>query len=516
MISDGSELLLLVPSLAGVVGSCVLPILGAVPDGMIVLFSGTGPNAQEQLNVGVGALAGSTIMLLTIPWALSIYAGRVNIDSNGVPQYNKAGRKMDGKVVGVGNDTSVRIGGSIMMITSVSYLLLQVPALFMENDSIEEVAEGEKMFAALGFFLCVFLFVGYIIYQYLQSQQDAHDVSDMKRETNIINQINKKQITLKGALFHEITQASSGKSEYEAVEGDRVWDRLPKATKERVGNILKYFYRQFDGNKSNSIDKDELGKIFQRMNEPNKKQSDIDSIFSFIDTDHDGKISLEEFIVGTVQFVSDHGNEINQELKKIKLSPDVESVEDATNPEDGDESDDDGEMPEDLVGLDVEEQQRRLLMRSFQTMALGTFLVVVFSDPMTDVLGDIGRRSGVPAFYVSFVLAPVASNASELLASYNYSSKKTRRSISIGLQALQGAACMNNTFCLAIFMGLIYFKGLAWRYTAETISIIVGQFAVALFSCQKNQTLMTMFLALMTYPGCLILVYVLENHFGLD
>ena len=62
MIGDGSELLLLVPSLAGIVGSCVLPILGAVPDGMIVLFSGMGPDAQNQLDVGVGALAGSTIM----------------------------------------------------------------------------------------------------------------------------------------------------------------------------------------------------------------------------------------------------------------------------------------------------------------------------------------------------------------------------------------------------------------------------------------------------------------------
>jgi hypothetical protein len=36
----------------------VLPVLGAVPDGMIVLFSGMGPNAQEGLTVGVGALAG--------------------------------------------------------------------------------------------------------------------------------------------------------------------------------------------------------------------------------------------------------------------------------------------------------------------------------------------------------------------------------------------------------------------------------------------------------------------------
>jgi hypothetical protein len=36
----------------------------------------------------VGALAGSTIMLLTIPWFLSIVGGRVHIDpTNGEPVY---------------------------------------------------------------------------------------------------------------------------------------------------------------------------------------------------------------------------------------------------------------------------------------------------------------------------------------------------------------------------------------------------------------------------------------------
>jgi hypothetical protein len=51
MISDGSEFLLLVPAYAGIVGSIVLPILGAVPDGMLILFSGMGDDAQNQLSV---------------------------------------------------------------------------------------------------------------------------------------------------------------------------------------------------------------------------------------------------------------------------------------------------------------------------------------------------------------------------------------------------------------------------------------------------------------------------------
>ena len=46
MISDGAELLMLTPY-SKLVGCCILPILGAVPDGAIVLFSGLGPDAQE-------------------------------------------------------------------------------------------------------------------------------------------------------------------------------------------------------------------------------------------------------------------------------------------------------------------------------------------------------------------------------------------------------------------------------------------------------------------------------------
>ena len=97
--------------------------------------------------------------------------------------------------------------------------------------------------------------------------------------------------------------------------------------------------------------------------------------------------------------------------------------------------------------------------RAAQKLFLGTALVVVFSDPMVDVMSEIGVRTGVPAFYVSFLLAPLASNASELLASMYYAGKKTQTSITISFAALEGAACMNNTFCLAIFMGLGVLQG---------------------------------------------------------
>ena len=92
LISEGSDLLMAVPSMAGLVGGVVLPILGAVPDGAIMLFSGLGDidRAQETLSVGIGSLAGSTIMLMTIPFALAVFTGRVDLDpETNMPNYLK-------------------------------------------------------------------------------------------------------------------------------------------------------------------------------------------------------------------------------------------------------------------------------------------------------------------------------------------------------------------------------------------------------------------------------------------
>ena len=63
----GSELLLELLG-TGLVGGLLLPILGALPDAMLILVSGLSGSteiAQSQVYVGMGLLAGSTVMLLS-------------------------------------------------------------------------------------------------------------------------------------------------------------------------------------------------------------------------------------------------------------------------------------------------------------------------------------------------------------------------------------------------------------------------------------------------------------------
>lgn len=158
-------LLLVLP--ATLVGAVLLPVFGAVPDGAIVLFSGLGPDAQSQLSVGVGTLAGSTIMLLTIPWGACVALGRVDLAEDGKSAlYKQKPRLTKGwsaTRTGVQATSDVTANAWIMLATAVSYLVIQGPA-WANNMT---AARGAALAA---FLLSSALFIGYCGYQLLSSR----------------------------------------------------------------------------------------------------------------------------------------------------------------------------------------------------------------------------------------------------------------------------------------------------------------------------------------------------------
>merc|ERR1712232_406726 len=136
------------------------------------------------------------------------------------------------------------------------------------------------------------------------------------------------------------------------------------------------------------------------------------------------------------------------------------------------------ELPSDLKDMDPDEQQRRIKVRAAEKIAIGMVLVLVFSDPVVDMLGEIGNRIGISGFYISFFLAPMASNASEMVAAFTLAKKRTVKNQTAALSTLEGAAIMNNTFVLGIFYVLVYVKNLAWEFAAETFAIVIIQVAI--------------------------------------
>ena len=75
-------------------------------------------------------------------------------------------------------------------------------------------------------------------------------------------------------------------------------------------------------------------------------------------------------------------------------------------------------------------------------IALGTVIVSVFSDPMVDAIVNFSSASGIPAFYISFVVTPLASNSSELVSSFIFASKKRVKNNSVVYSQVYGAVTM--------------------------------------------------------------------------
>ena len=146
-------------------------------------------------------------------------------------------------------------------------------------------------------------------------------------------------------------------------------------------------------------------------------------------------------------------------------------------------------------------------------------MVTIFSDPMCDVLSAItdSRNKSyipIPTFYVSFIITPFCSNASELVSSLIFARKGTKENITMTYSQLFGAATMNNTLCLAIFTALVYFKDLEWVYGAEVLCIVLVEWVVGIVSLSSTYKVWMGFPIGLTYVLCIVLVWILEFKAG--
>eukprot|EP00727_Mastigamoeba_balamuthi_P010839 m51a1_g6378 hypothetical protein (557) ;mRNA; r:144972-147122 len=510
LISDGSELLLLVPAVSGIVGSVVLPVLGAVPDGAIVLFSGLGPDAQQQLGVGVGALAGSTVMLLTVPWILTLIAGRVSI-VDGVGQYHARPKLAPPNSwhlwdTGVTPKPSVRVTALIMVGTAVSYLIIQGPAFFVGCSRADEScsAEGEHWWAMAGMVVCLLCFAGNLAYQFVTANREStlDLIEEAKRRA-----IDRSLISLSAAFAQELFGGAYGnRDETTALIHDAKHNK-------RFEDTLRAFFHRHDRDGNGVIDRDELWTLLAELNERPAKD-EFERLVQSMDANHDGVISFDEFRVTMLEYV--HREYLSDTNSNESVGVSVQrsdKVEAAQGKEEGDEEgeEEEEEVPEDLKHLTPAQQQMRIIWRATWMMALGVGLVLVFSDPMVDVMSNLGDRLRIPPFYVAFVLAPIASNASELIAAVNYAKKKTVKTITISFESLVGAAVMNNTFSLGIFLVIVFARDLAWEFSAETAAILFVELCMVVIATRRVQRLGYGIVVASLYPLALVLVWVLEK-----
>ena len=324
------------------------------------------------------------------------------------------------------------------------------------------------------------------------------------------------------------------------------------ATSRKIGEIPRYmkkllqnFFKRYDTDRDHKLDLQELSTLMKEIlpvdvwNSPCRADK-IHELMGYLDMDDCGRVTMKEFIAKAPEFIvrrfdlgDDNENRIDEsrleralhksELRGVVLnnttgsphhtaatgygSAEIETEED-------DEWDDaDWEEEEYVSG---EDQIAAIKWRAFWMLLQGTVEVIIFSDQMVNVMTEFGKRTGIPLFYLSFVIAPIASNASEVVAAYDQAVKKTQAGITSAIMTLQGAAIMNNTFCLGIFLALVYGHGLIWEYSAESIVMILAQIGVGAIGLKKTMSVLDACLILAIYPATLALCWILENKAGFD
>ena len=483
-ISDGSELLLEILS-PGLVGGLLLPILGAVPDAAVIIASGLGASkedAQEQVSVGMGTLAGSTVMLLTIAWGGSLILGRCDLSSRGTAINKtltpKASITEAANETGVTTDTDTKTNAMVMMASCVTFLVIQIPAwMGMQANKKIDLATAAVALGGLA------LYCGYqVLFPELQRRKIAAAQAKAARK--------------RGAMFAAHLGNTMGGI---LVDGEVNVQALNK------------MFEQFDSDGNNEVDVQELKLALVAMSvtmqDTEITDGDVEVWLKEFDKDGDGLISRAEFCAGMTYWVLEQAKNISVRSRRSSFdgslrggsrhelsaargpahaglepllgsTPEQEAGEGQGEEDESDVEDEDDEEPM---------TKSQIIKKAMLFLAIGMAMVTLFADPMVGAVSSLSKALGLPSpFFASFVLTPFASNASELVSSLYFASKKRKKNISLTYSQVYGAVTMNNTMCLGLFMVVMRAQGLEWTFSSETLTILLVTLLVGYLGASRE------------------------------
>jgi len=552
VLKEGTDLLLLIPGFSKLTASMVMPIIGAVPSAMMVVACSTSPTADSQMGVAMGVLSGSIVVLLTVTWALSILIGRVELDR---PRLDSSAFRSNGSVptksslvkirqpkfsfskTGVQILPMVSKNAVLMLGTAALFLVGQVPAALAKSrwpechiealDSSDCNAQRKYVhgYMLVGAVMCGLIFLVYHLVQY-RAIAGTSNLHMLEMQVHLIQE---GVVTLRGALqsvfllrFPEIKSIND-------VTSDQAKDYAELVVKDQevrkqLQDVLCPFFMYYDANHSNGIDTTEFYQVVKDLGGEGSQLSEkqLDALFRQCDKDESENIDFQEFTDMTLASlkmmvlkdpVQEQSSVWNQDQQQARTFRKMFS---GKNGELELEEIDDEDVPEDLVDLSASDKQLRLKMRAARKLAFGALMVVIFTEPIVDVLQEIGMQLGVAPFYVSFIAAPFACNAPDFVAAYAYSIKKNSRSSSVAFMALVGSVCMCNTMGLGIFYWSLYSKTQPYTFQAESLAVLFVQVVVGFLACNERQTMGHAVVVTLLYPTCLAIVWVLENKVGID
>ncbi|XP_059661460.1 sodium/calcium exchanger NCL-like [Cornus florida] len=480
-LSSGSELLLELLG-PGLVGGLLLPTLGALPDAMLILvsgISGSTETAQSQVSVGMGLLAGSTVMLLTVVWGTCVVVGKCDLDQDSIARDGKDTKGFSLTESGVSTDIWTSYAARIMAISVVPFLVVQLPQLLNSTS-------GRHLAILIGLIVSFSLLVSYCLYQVFQPWIQSRRLDFAKHKhvkSGILKHLGSREKFLNddGTVNQDIVEKL-----FKMIDGDNDGFISDAELRALIVGI------QFDNinlNQEDAVDK--VMKDFDILTRDSKvdKREFKEGIERWLEEAKCSGDSSPEGGPGAKNYLDDYHKQTKREHYLLGDHSD-EATEGAGNP-------------------------RWTIFKAVLLLLLGAAIAAAFADPLVDVVDNFSDATGIPSFFISFIALPMATNSSEAVSAVIFASRKKQRSASLTYSELYGAVTMNNTLCLSVFLALVYFRGLTWDFSSEVLVILIVCVVMgAVASFRTTFPLWTSLVAFAFYPFSLALVYVLDTYLG--
>ncbi|XP_027340347.1 sodium/calcium exchanger NCL-like [Abrus precatorius] len=247
----------------GVFGASAFDILGALPESLILVVTGLSSDkerAQEYASTGVGLLAGSSILLLTVVWGTCVIVGKQKLKNE---SHSDGSNSSSGPIresltgYGITMDVETRKMARIMVFSVIPLIIMQIPNLFRLSTTPSDVTLMIALTVAVAFL------ISYFIYQIFKPQIEKTRLEYIKHHDLILRifqrvekQTLQKILTEDGTpdvnaisvLYHEISQRGGQDLLVTEVKELLLGNKLTDANikEEQIADLLKVFDRNGD------------------------------------------------------------------------------------------------------------------------------------------------------------------------------------------------------------------------------------------------------------------------------
>ncbi|XP_030932662.1 sodium/calcium exchanger NCL-like [Quercus lobata] len=479
-LTEGSEHLMKILG-PGIVGSLVLPILGALPDAMLVIVSGifgTTETAQSQISIGMGMVAGSTVLLLTIIWGSCVIAGKCDlVDSIALDAQDTKGFNLTES--GISTDIWTSYAARLMLISVIPLLIVQIPQIL--NSIL-----WRHIAVMIGLIASLLLFVSYSTYQVLQPKIQKRKIDYVKH----------KHVFL-GFLKH-LKKRALGRLLDENGEPDRV--------------TIENLFSSIDANHDGHISDSELRALMVGINfeEIDLDQSAaVDKIMNDFDTSGNSVIDKDEFVNGISRWLNKAKLAAARNAVPFSITTFINDYHKKTKRE------------HDLLDVggsnEVEgvKKSKQASIKAVLSLLLGTIIAAAFADPLVDTIDNFADATSIPAFFISFIVLPLATSSRDTVSAIRLASQDKRHTASLSFSEIYATVTIHNVLSIPVFLALVYIRGLTWDFSSEVLVILIVSIVMgSLGSFRTHFPLWTSILAILLYPFSLALIYVLHYYYG--